>query len=147
MNKFARQQKEKLNGAFPGFPGIGPEDDARKRISQEYIDMSRYEKDYLRDTDYGYNPETGEFDGDVQNIQEMTEVLKTNPEALEKGTPRAEEDRMFYANKYRQLEAMINDEIQPFLDKKDYAGARQVRAKYNDRLRFFNEMASSPFSD
>ena len=146
MNKFAEQQRRKLSGAFPG---IGPKngEDMRARINQEYIDMSKYEKDYLRDPDYGYDPKTGEFDGDVQNIQEMTEILKTNPEALEKGTPRAEEDRMFYANKYRQLEAMINDEIQPFLKKKDYAGARKVRAKHNDRLRFFNNMAGSPFSD
>jgi hypothetical protein len=146
MNKFAEQQRKKLSGAFPN---IGPKqgEDMRARINQEYIDMSKYEKDYLRDPDYGYDPKTGEFDGDVQNIQEMTEILKTNPEALEKGTPRAEEDRMFYANKYRQLEAMINDEIQPFLKKKDYAGARKVRAKHNDRLRFFNNMAGSPFSD
>ena len=146
MNKFAEQQRKKLSGAFPNF---GPKqgEDMRARINQEYIDMSKYDKDYLRDPDYGYDPKTGEFDGDVQNIQEMTEVLKTNPEALEKGTPRAEEDRMFYANKYRQLEAMINDEIQPFLKKKDYAGARKVSAKYNDKLRFFNKMAGSPFSD
>ena len=146
MNKFAEQQRKKLSGAFPN---IGPKqgEDMRARINQEYIDMSRYEKDYLRDPDYGYDPKTGKFDGDVQNIKEMTEVLKTNPEALEKGTPRAEEDRMFYANKYRQLEAMIYDEIQPFLKKKDYAGARKISAKYNDKLRFFNKMAGSPFSD
>ena len=146
MNKFAEQQRKKLSGAFPN---IGPKqgEDMRARINQEYIDMSKYEKDYLRDPDYGYDPKTGKFDGDVQNIKEMTEVLRTNPEALEKGTPRAEEDRMFYANKYRQLEAMIYDEIQPFLKKKDYAGARKISAKYNDKLRFFNKMAGSPFSD
>jgi len=146
MNNFAEQQRKKLSSAFPN---IGPKqgEDMRARINQEYTDMVKYNKDYLRDPDYGYDAKTGEFDSDVQNIQETTEALKTNPEALQKGTPRAEEDRMFYDNKYRQLEAMINDEIQPFLKKKDYAGARKVNAKYGDKLRFFNKMAGSPFSD
>jgi len=150
MNKFREQQLKKQSAGFPNIPlPSSPTDDMRNKITDDYRDMVKPKEDLTRSEEYGYDPETGTFDGDIQNIREATNYLKENPNALAEGVPRQEGARMHYASEFRHLDSKVGKMVRAYLKEnpKDYSGARKIRNEHRERLQYLNHMAGSPFSD